>query len=224
MGIILGFLCFFSFGLLFVKVITRKLHLRIIDKFLMRSHKSISVVFIILCFLHVIFVVPVLENRSIFVVISGILMVFFLFILVILCPTIKKYKIKILCHRILAMLMAICVIGHIVAYYGDFIAYQQKVTNIVFDNIDLVHIKDGIYEGECDVGYIYAKVSVEIKDDKIMSVTLLEHRNERGKMAEVILNDVVANQKIYVDVVSSATNSSNVLKKAIENAVKNAIE
>ena len=41
----------------------------------------------------------------------------------------------------------------------------------------------------------------------------------RGKAAEVIVDKVVATQKIDVDAVSGATNSSNVIKKAIENAV-----
>ena len=53
----------------------------------------------------------------------------------------------------------------------------------------------------------------------IVSINLMEHRNERGKTAEVIVDNVVATQKIDVDAVSGATNSSNVIKKAIENAV-----
>ena len=47
----------------------------------------------------------------------------------------------------------------------------------------------------------------------------MEHRNERGKAAEVIVGNVVATQEINVDAVSGATNSSNVIKKAIENAI-----
>lgn len=60
---------------------------------------------------------------------------------------------------------------------------------------------------------------MEVQDGRIQSVTLLEHRHERGKAAEVILNDVVEQQKIDVDAVSGATNSSKVMKKAIENAI-----
>jgi len=70
-----------------------------------------------------------------------------------------------------------------------------------------------------NAGYIYAKVEVMIEDGRIVSINLMEHRNERGKTAEVIVDNVVATQKIDVDAVSGATNSSNVIKKAIENAV-----
>lgn len=104
-------------------------------------------------------------------------------------------------------------------YIIDFNDYQQKVSNIVLEDIELTDIKNGTYEGEYDVGYIYAKVGVEIGNNEIVSITLLEHRNERGKAAEKNIDDVVANQEINVDAVSGATNSSNVIKKAIENAI-----
>ena len=53
------------------------------------------------------------------------------------------------------------------------------------------------------------------------SASLLEHRNERGKQAENIINNIISEQKIDVDAISGVTNSSNVIKKAIETAIKN---
>ena len=46
------------------------------------------------------------------------------------------------------------------------------------------------------LGYIYAKVEVEIKDSAIVSINLLEHRNERGKHAEDIIDDIISEQKL----------------------------
>ena len=109
---------------------------------------------------------------------------------------------------------------HVVVYFKDFREYQRNVESIVFENIELSDVEDGTYVGEYDAGYIYAKVEVMIEDGRIVSINLMEHRNERGKTAEVIVDNVVATQKIDVDAVSGATNSSNVIKKAIENAVK----
>ena len=56
-------------------------------------------------------------------------------------------------------------------------------------------------------------------DGVIVSINLLEHGNERGKRAEEIIGDVISEQKIDVDAISGATNSSNVIKKAIEKAI-----
>ena len=102
----------------------------------------------------------------------------------------------------------------------DFAEYQNKISSIEIDNVDLSQIADGSYEGEYDAGYIYARVRVEINDGKIESVTLLEHRNERGKPAEIITDDILEQQKIDVDAVSGATNSSKVIQKTVENAIR----
>lgn len=52
----------------------------------------------------------------------------------------------------------------------------------------------------------------------IIGVDILEHNNERGAKAEAIKEQIVKEQKINVDAISGATNSSKVIKKACENA------
>ncbi|MGN0378701.1 MAG: FMN-binding protein [Butyrivibrio sp.] len=132
---------------------------------------------------------------------------------------IKEKKKKIWWHRFLTIIMAICIVSHVITYIIDFKYYLQKVSDIVFEDVELANIKDGTYQGEYDVGYIYAKVEVEIRDNEIVSITILEHRNERGEPAEKVIDDIVEKQEINVDAVSGATNSSNVIKKAVENAL-----
>ena len=117
--------------------------------------------------------------------------------------------------------MAVCIVWHVVVYFMDFREYQRNIESITFKNIELSDVEDGTYVGEYDAGYIYAKVEVMIEDGNIVSINLMEHRNEKGKTAERILDKIVATQEIDVDAVSGATNSSNVIKKAIEDAVTN---
>lgn len=83
-------------------------------------------------------------------------------------------------------------------------------------------VPNGIYEGACHVGYIYAHVSVTVLDGEITDIEILEHRNERGVAAENIVSSIISQQKIDVDAVTSATNSSKVIQKAIETALKSA--
>ena len=73
------------------------------------------------------------------------------------------------------------------------------------------------------MNFIYAKVEVTVEDGEIVSINILEHRHERGKAAEAITNKIVDEQKIDVDAISGATNSSTVYKKAVENALKNGL-
>ena len=57
----------------------------------------------------------------------------------------------------LTLVILICMVIHIVAYYVDFANYQQKIESIEIEDVDLSHVQDGVYEGEYDAGYIYEK-------------------------------------------------------------------
>ena len=98
--------------------------------------------------------------------------------------------------------------------------YKMAVKETTFDSIDISNIPDGNYVGEYDVNFIYAKVEVTIQNGTITSIDILEHKNGRGKSAEIITGKIIEEQKIEVDAVSGATNSSIVIKKAVENALK----
>ena len=108
----------------------------------------------------------------------------------------------------------------LVKYLVDVKQYQTTVSNMTFSDIDIRGIPNGVYEGECNVGYISAKVSVSIKDGVITDLKLMEHKNEKGATAEKIIDDILDKQTVNVDAVSGATNSSKVIKKAVENALR----
>lgn len=97
--------------------------------------------------------------------------------------------------------------------------YKQAVNNIIFEEIDITKIPDGTYVGECNVNVIYAKVEVTVQNGEIKNIDILKHKNERGEAAETVIDKIADEQKIDVDAVSGATNSSTVLKKAVENAL-----
>ena len=60
---------------------------------------------------------------------------------------------------------------------------------------------------------------IAIEEICLSDIHILEHENERGQAAEVIIDKIVSEQRIDVDAVSGATNSSTVLKKAVESAL-----
>ena len=125
--------------------------------------------------------------------------------------------------KIIIIIAAVIIILGLV-YLADYLKsvndYQNEVSSMTFEDIDIKSIPDGSYKGECNVNYLYAKVEVTVKDGKITDINLLEHRNDRGKAAEAVIDRIIDEQKVDVDTVSSATNSSKVLKKAVENALK----
>ena len=59
-----------------------------------------------------------------------------------------------------------------------------------------------------------------VQNGAVTNIDILEHKNGRGKPAEIVADRIIQEQRIDVDAVSGATNSSVVIKKAVENAFK----
>lgn len=110
-----------------------------------------------------------------------------------------------------------------IIYLKNVADYKQAVKETTFEEINISDISDGIYVGEYDVNFIYAKVEVTVQNGEITNINILEHKNERGEAAEAITNKIVNEQRIDVDAISGATNSSTVIKKAVENALKSGL-
>lgn len=99
--------------------------------------------------------------------------------------------------------------------------YQDKIKGIQFEQINLTDVPDGSYKGQYDADIVDAKVVVTVKGGKITDIQLTEHKNERGAPAEAVLPEIISEQRVDVDAVTGATNSSKVIEKAVEDALKN---
>ncbi len=123
---------------------------------------------------------------------------------------------------VLFVIMFLLLVGFVlgILYLKSVADYRKAVRETTFEDINISDIPDGVYVGEYDVDFIYAKVEVAVQNGEITNINILEHRHERGKAAEVITDSIVDEQKVDVDAISGATNSSTVIKKAVENALK----
>ena len=118
---------------------------------------------------------------------------------------------------VLFVIMFLLLVGFVlgILYLKSVADYRQAVRETTFEDINISDIPDGVYVGEYDVDFIYAKVEVTVQNGEITNINILEHRHERGKTAEVIIDSIVDEQKIDVDAISGATNSSTVIKKRL---------
>lgn len=96
----------------------------------------------------------------------------------------------------------------------------QKPIELEISNIDITTIRDGVYIGNADNGLVRASVSVEVNNGAIQNISILEHDNLLGKSAEKIVDSIVEQQSLDVDAITSATYSSDTLRKAVENALR----
>lgn len=100
------------------------------------------------------------------------------------------------------------------------ILLTQKPVDLEISNIDITAIRDGVYTGSANNGVVKATVSVEVSKGTIQNIMILEHERLFGKPAEKIIDSIIEQQSLEVDAVTSATYSSDTIRKAIENALQ----
>jgi uncharacterized protein with FMN-binding domain len=187
----------------------------------LKLHAPASILLVIVAALHICTAIPLFASRPLYVLITGILCLALIILAIYSGHRIRKGSGARRLHRLSALFAFICVILHIAMFFLSFMTYQNRINNVAISGVDVSAVPDGVYIGECDVTYIYARVEVKIKSGEIADIVILEHRNERGEAAESVVNNILEQQKIEVDTVSGATNSSIVIIKAVENALSN---
>lgn len=95
-------------------------------------------------------------------------------------------------------------------------AFEKQPVNQVF----LSEIADGTYHGLYESNLVSAEVDVTVVNQQITKIIITRHDTLFGKDAEVVIDDVLLEQSLEVDDVAGATYSSNVIKRAIENALQ----
>ncbi len=125
----------------------------------------------------------------------------------------KRFK------KILSIVVVVFLCFGIAVYFTIKSESNKSINSIQISNIDLSSVDNGSYLGECTSGPCYAKVKVNVKNQKIDKISILEHKNGMGSKAESIVDDVINKQSLKVDTVSGATISSKVILKSIENAI-----
>lgn len=135
-------------------------------------------------------------------------------------PTNNKRKSRL--GLTLALGAAALIVVFAAAYYWPFYTYRRDVARIQARNVDLTQVADGQYVGRCDVGILAATVRIAVRDHRIVDLELIEHKHERGQSANVVADAIFVEQRIDVDAVTGATNSSKVIREAAYNALTGA--
>lgn len=203
------------------KFITRRIGSKKLDVIMGKCHKVLGAVAFLLSVVHLVEVWKLRNQRPIGMYIAGFVMLAMMLIAIVCYFLRKKLKKRwIVIHRVAAVVILGCLLAHVVMGITSMTSYKETVSEITLQDIDLSQVKDGTYIGECDAGYVYARVKVVIKDGAIENIELLEHRTEKGERAESVIDTMKEQQSLKVDVVSGVSNSSKVIMRAAENAVQ----
>ncbi len=121
--------------------------------------------------------------------------------------------------RGLLIAMGCLLIAGIISYVYIQSNLEGLVTRIV-ETPDLTIKENGQYIGSYRVFPVSAKVEVTVRNHRIESISILEHRHGQGSSGELIILKIIEVQSLDVDVISGATYSSQVLKLAVADALK----
>ncbi len=134
----------------------------------------------------------------------------------------KKRKKKILIIVLLIVAAVVIVGGFIIKNLIDKLDEGlEELMTLEIENVDVSEISDGTYSGSYKQFPIDVQLTVMVKNGEIQDIKINKHINGKGKEAEEITKDVIAQQSLEVDTVTGATYSSIVILKAIEQAFIN---
>ena len=101
-----------------------------------------------------------------------------------------------------------------------FIRMNSQVKSFDRSEVDVSQVKDGIYEGRSETDMVKVDVKVTVSDGDISDIEIVGHECGKGKIANVIVDDMVEKDDVEVDAVSGATFSSEVIKDAVRSALR----
>ena len=97
---------------------------------------------------------------------------------------------------------------------------KKKLAKIENEDIDMETVEDGIFEGHSELALVKVDVKVLVKNHKLIKVELLRHECGLGHPADVIVDKMVEQNTWDVDAVSGATVSSEIIKNAVNKALR----
>ncbi|MBR6146739.1 MAG: FMN-binding protein [Lachnospiraceae bacterium] len=97
---------------------------------------------------------------------------------------------------------------------------NSQVKSFDRSEVDVSQVKDGIYEGRSETDMVKVDVRVTVSNGDISDIEIVKHECGKGKIANVIVEDMIEKDDVEVDAVSGATFSSEVIKDAVRNALR----
>lgn len=122
--------------------------------------------------------------------------------------------------KIFLIVVAIILVLVIFGYVGGS-RNLNEISEFVLPDVDMSTLTDGNYEGSCDIGRFAMKVTVTVKDHKIIAIAFIDNQRSNvtedlfGKMNDRLLN----NENPTFDAITGATITSKAYMIAVTDAL-----
>lgn len=120
-----------------------------------------------------------------------------------------------------ALVLAVLILSDFVGFQVFSASIKKSLANIENAAINMNNVADGVYSGHSELGPVSVDVEVHVTDHKLAKVDLVRHACGLGRPAEAITEKMVEQNTFDVDAISGATVSSEVIKNAVNKALRN---
>ncbi|MDD6486979.1 MAG: FMN-binding protein [Spirochaetales bacterium] len=121
-----------------------------------------------------------------------------------------------------ALVLAGLILSGFVGFQVFSASIRKSLANIENAAINMNNVADGVYSGHSELGPVSVEVEVHVTDRKLAKVDLVQHTCGLGRPAEAITEKMVEQNTFDVDAVSGATVSSEIIKNAVNKALRDA--
>lgn len=119
-----------------------------------------------------------------------------------------------------ALVLAGLILSGFVGFQVFSASIKKSLASLENAAINMNNIADGVYSGHSELGPVSVDVEVHVADHKLTKIDLVRHACGLGRPAEAITEKMVEQNTFDVDAVSGATVSSEVIKNAVNKALR----
>lgn len=119
-----------------------------------------------------------------------------------------------------ALVLAGLILSGFVGFQVFSASIRKSLASLENAAINMNNIADGVYSGHSELGPVSVDVEVHVTDHKLTKIDLVRHACGLGRPAEAITEKMVEQNTFDVDAVSGATVSSEVIKNAVNQALR----
>ena len=118
------------------------------------------------------------------------------------------------------LVLAVLILSGFIGFQIFSASIRKSLASLENAAINMNNIADGVYSGHSELGPVSVDVEVHVTDRKLSKVDLVRHVCGLGRPAEAITEKMVEQNTFDVDAVSGATVSSEVIKNAVNKALR----
>ena len=130
----------------------------------------------------------------------------------------KVIKIVLVVLGIIILTSAVIILSLV---FATVIHMKKQVNSFDKTRIEISQVQDGVYEGISETDLVKVEVRVTVSNGEISDIEILKHECGLGKPAEEMIPTMIQKNDVEVDAITNATYSSEVIKDAIRNALRN---